>query len=89
MTDETSGVERPVPGSDGEPEFGEPAPLSLGARVAWIVGSVLLIAGAFYLLSHSAFPSINPAQAAPSGHYPGPCSVCHTVSAGVPVRAKK
>lgn len=74
--------------TDGH-EFGEPAPLSPIARTAWIAGSVVLVLAAFYFLAHSAFPRINPAQSAPSGHYPGSCAICHTVTANEPVRAKK
>jgi hypothetical protein len=88
MADQTTGPTGPGV-DDPTPEFGEPTPLSPGARLAWIAGSVLLIVGAFFLLAHSAFPRVNPAQLAPSGHYPGTCGVCHTVTADVPVRAKK
>ena len=74
--------------TDGN-EFGEPTPLSPIARAAWIAGSVVLVIVAFYLLAHTAFPRINPAQSAPSGHYPGSCAICHTVTASAPVRTKK
>lgn len=50
---------------------------------------MVLVLAAFYFLAHSAFPRINPAQSAPSGHYPGSCAICHTVTANEPVRAKK
>jgi hypothetical protein len=88
MADTTNGNTALEP-EDIAPEFDEPAPLSLGARIAWVVGAVLLFLAAFYLIAHGSFPRINPAQAAPSGHYPGTCSVCHTVTADAPVRAKK
>jgi hypothetical protein len=88
MADTTTGSSRPDP-DDVAPEFGEPAPLSLWARLAWITGAALLVVAAFYFMAHAAFPRINPAQPAPSGHYPGTCAACHTVTADVPVRAKK
>jgi hypothetical protein len=89
MADTTTGPGGPDPDHPGDgPEFAEPAPLSAWARVAWIAGAVLLIVAAFYLMAHTSLPRINPAQTAPSGHYPGRCAVCHTVTADVPVRAK-
>jgi hypothetical protein len=89
MAEHTAGPAALGPEDDDAPEFGEPTPLSPVARAAWIVGAVLLFAGAFLLITHAAFPRVNPAQKAPSGHYPGACIVCHTVTADVPVRAKK
>ena len=86
MADTTTGSSRPDPDAH---EFDEPAALSMGARIAWIVGAVLLIVATFYLIAHAAFARINPAQSAPPGHYPGTCVVCHTVTTDVPVRAKK
>jgi hypothetical protein len=88
MAEDTTGSGTLGPDDDA-PEFGEPAPLSLAARVAWIVGAVVLFAAAFFLITHAAFPRVNPAQKPPSGHYPGWCIVCHTVTADVPVRAEK
>lgn len=90
MADETSGPAGSDPSEEADrPEFGKPAPLSTFARVAWIAGSAMVVFVAFFFLAHMAFPRINPAQVAPSGHYPGTCAICHTVTADVPVRARK
>lgn len=90
MADPTDASAGPDPSQETDSqEFGEPTPLSPMTRAAWIAGSVILVLAAFYFLAHTAFPRINPAQSAPSGHYPGSCAICHTVTASEPVRAKK
>jgi hypothetical protein len=52
--------------------------------VALVVAVVLFLTPA---ITHLFFPSVNPRQATPPGHFASSCWACHDLSADVPIRS--
>lgn len=61
-----------------EADVEEPTPTRTKV-IAGIVGSLVILAGAYALLRISS-PAIRPEQAAPAGHYTLQCGLCHGLS---------
>jgi hypothetical protein len=60
---------------------GPDEPMTLRAKIAaGVVLTVVLLASLFLMLRMGS-PAITTSRTAPSGHYPLPCAVCHTVTA--------
>jgi hypothetical protein len=67
----------------------EEAPLSPKAKAASTVAFVLIGAVLLVVFVRLTSPAIQPEQKAPSAHVPGPCGLCHAVSADAkPIEVK-
>ena len=56
-------------------------PMPLRKKIVAAVVLVILAVGGLYLMLRMGSPAISSSRAAPAGHYPFPCPVCHTVTA--------
>lgn len=59
------------------------APPSLGARAAMIAATAAIMVVVGVAFAHVALPRVASGEAAPKGHYGGPCWACHWVTSDV------